>query len=244
MFSACPVARLLRDAAELRQRRIVARRDVREIAECVHAREALHRQIRLHVDAPAPALRHSRPAADRSGHEAAAPDGEVRLDRRPVAQHDVIGRDLFRGHAEPELHSAPLELLRRVRVGVLGERPEHGVAEVDEDHPGPDGGEVVVDVGHDVVCELRERAGRLDACRTAADDHEGQRTLVDQIGVGARVLEQLQHARANPFGVVQRVERERELVGALGVEEIRLRARGEDDAVGFELAVVGEREPV
>ena len=58
----------------------------------------------------------------------------------------------------------------------------------------------------------------------------------------ARVLKQLEDARAHAFGVVERVQREREFLRARGVEEVRLGACSEDQNVTLDRAVVRERD--
>ena len=55
-----PRAALQRHGAELGQRLAVRAGDVRDVADRVEAREALHRQVGLHVDAAAASLRHAR----------------------------------------------------------------------------------------------------------------------------------------------------------------------------------------
>ena len=53
-----------------------------------------------------------------------------------------------------------------------------------------------------------QRAGRLDAGRAAADDDEVERPAVDQRGVAVGGLEHAEDPRAQPLGVVERVQRE------------------------------------
>ena len=55
--------------------------------------------------------------------------------------------------------------------------------------------------------------------------------LVDQRRVAVGVLEHAEDARAQPLRVVERVERERVLVGARGAEEVRLRAGRQHERV-------------
>ena len=82
------------------------------------------------------------------------------------------------------------------------------MAQVDQDHLCPGDGQMGVDVGHHVMDQLAQRPRGLDPGRPGADDHEGERALVDQLRLGAGVLEQLEDPGADPFGVVQRVQRE------------------------------------
>ena len=58
------------------------------------------------------------------------------------------------------------------------------------------------------VEQLDQRAGDLDAGGAAADDHEGQRALVDERRVGVGRLEQAEHVVAQADRVAQAVEGE------------------------------------
>ena len=154
----------------------------------------------------------------------------------------MVGADLLRRHAELELDAASSQLLRRVLVRFVGERRKHCVAEVDEHDAPLRERRVLVDVRHHVVRELGERAGSLDARRAPADHDERERALVDQVRVLVRVAIELEHARTDPLGVLERVERERVLGSAGSSEEVRLRPGCEHDDVAGERAAVVERE--
>ena len=96
--------------------------------------------------------------------------------------------------------------------------------------------------GHRVVDQVGERAGELDAGRPAADDDEVERALRDQRRVAVGVLEHAEDARAQPLRVVERVERERVLLGPRRVEEVRLRAGGQHERVARDALAVGRRD--
>ena len=104
--------------------------------------------------------------------------------------------------------------------------------------------EVVVLDGHRLGDQVGERAGQLDARRAAADDDEVQRALADQRRVAVRGLEHLEDARAQAGGVVERVERERVLLGAGRVEEVRLRADRQHERVAGELLAARQLDAV
>ena len=99
--------------------------------------------------------------------------------------------------------------------------------------------EVVVPLRHDFVHEVRERARGLDAGRPGADDHEVQGAGVDELVVRGRFLEELEHAAPQLLRVGHRVQGEGVLGGAWRVEEVGLRARGDDDVVAGERLAVG-----
>ena len=83
--------------------------------------------------------------------------------------------------------------------------------------------------------------GGLHAGRAGTDDHEVQRTLVDQLRVAVRVFEHREQARPETLGVVEGVERERVLLGTRGVEEVRLAAHRQHQVVARERDAVGAR---
>jgi hypothetical protein len=236
-----PVAGLLGDAAQLGQGLLIGGGDVGEVPQRVDGREAVHGQVGPHVDPPAPALGQAGAGGQGGGHQAAAPHGQVRRDGAAVAQGDAAGGDLLGRGAQLELDPAPLELPGRIGVGLVGEGRQQGMAEVDQDDPGPGDGQVGVQVRQDVVDQLGHRPGGLDPGGAATDDDEGERALVDQLGVGAGVLEQLEHPGADPFGVLERVQREGEPVGPRGVEEVRLGTGGQHDHVGADHLPIGQR---
>jgi hypothetical protein len=93
---------------------------------------------------------------------------------------------------------------------------------------------------HHVVHEFREGTGGLDAGRSGPDDDEVERSILDQIGLGRRVAEHLEHPRPNPFGVLQAVQGHGELFSAGGVEEVRLRSGRHYEHVALDRAAIGE----
>ena len=70
----------------------------------------------------------------RRGHDAAAPDHAVGLDRGAVGEVDVAGSDPGDGDAEVQAHALAAEDLGDVVVRLVGERAEERVAEVDDVH--------------------------------------------------------------------------------------------------------------
>ena len=63
---------------------------------------------------------------------------------------------------------------------------------VDEVDAGAVDGHVVVAARHDLVDEVGDRAGGLDAGGAGPDDDEVQRALVDECRLGVGVLEDLE----------------------------------------------------
>ena len=119
-------------------------------------RMAGHAQVRAYVDAAAPTLTQPGVPRDRGRHLTAAPDHEVGRIVRAVPEHHVIAAHLGDGGTHPELDAAPLQLLRRVGMGFIGERCEQGMADVDQDDPGPGHRELRIAMRHHVMDELRE----------------------------------------------------------------------------------------
>ncbi len=109
---------------------------------------------------------------------------------------------------------------------------------IDEVDARPAHVEVVVPLRHDFVHEVCERARGLDSGRAGADDHEVQGAGVDALVVRRRFLEELEDAAPQLLCVWHRVEGEGVLSGARGVEEVGLRARGNDDVVAGERLAV------
>ena len=93
---------------------------------------------------------------------------------------------------------------------------------------------------HDQVDDLRQRSRQLDACRASADDDEAQHAaalrlvLLDLVGA----LEHMEDMVADVQRFLQRLHREGILLDALHAEEIRRRARRQDEIIVGHLAVV------
>ncbi len=81
------------------------------------------------------------------------------------------------------------------------------------------------------VEELGQRTGHLDAGRPGAGDHEREQTIVDQRGLDGRLLEASQHVVPQRVRVIQRVERETELLRPRDAEVVRGRAHREHERV-------------
>ena len=109
---------------------------------------------------------------------------------------------------------------------------------VEQADPGFGGVEAAVFAGDGDLEHVAEGAGDLDAGRAAADDDDVQRATLDERRVAIDLFEQAEDPRAQPGGIVERVERERVLGGARRAEEVRLRSGGHHERVaGPRLAV-------
>ena len=172
------------------------------------------------------------------GHEATAPDDAAGLDRRAVRERHVARPDLGHARPQPEVDVVLVEHAGGVRVALVGEHREERVAVIDDVDAGPRGERREL-VDHRRVDHLGQGAGDLDPGRAAADDHEVDRALVDAVRVPVGLLERLDDPGPEAVRVLERVERER-VLGAGGLEEVRLGARREDDVVApVRLARVG-----
>ena len=85
--------------------------------------------------------------------------------------------------------------------------------------------EVLVLDHHRLADEVGQRARGLDPGRAAADDDEVQGAGVEQARVAVGRLEDGDDARPQTRRVVERVQRQRVPLGALGPEEVRQGAR-------------------
>ena len=94
-------------------------------------------------------------------------------------------------------------------------------------------------LGKEPVDRVGERARGLDPGRAGAHDHEVQGAAIDEARIAVRRLEHGEQPRAQPLGIVDRVERERVLVGARGMEEVGYRAEGQHQVVAAEGDPVG-----
>ena len=193
----------------------------------------MRRETELGVDRdPVPALEVEPERLDeRVALEACAPDERVRSQLLPRFELHPLRRDrldhLPRRHLDPALGERLDCIVAELRL----EHREDLWARLDQG----DARRGLVDVRKVLPevpgVELRERAGRLDARRPAAHDDDVQRAVVDQRGILVRSLPQAQNLVLQPYGVRERVERERVLRSALDTEEVDLRPEPEDEIV-------------
>ena len=171
---------LHRDRGELRQHLAVAVGGGGDVADRPGARAARHAQVRLDGDPAAAALREVEGGGQRvrpgrrpptRGSGTAAPRR-----RRSVTESAADRRDLG---AEPHLDPARAQRLEGVAPARRRERVQEVVLHLDQHDPGPAHveGRVVLAEHHGE--QLGERAGRLDAGRSAADDDEGEPAAID-----------------------------------------------------------------
>ena len=218
-----PGAGLQRDGAELGQRLAVGAGDVRDVADHVQVREALHREVVLHVDPPAASLRHARPS----------PPAPAPVSRRAHTTHLVLisvpspsftcpGATSVDLGVEVQLHPLAREARARHTRALFGENgPSRWCPRSTRWIRAARDLEVVVFGGHRPRDHVRQRARRLDARRAAADDDEVERAALDQRGVAVGGLEHGEDPGAQPGRVFEGVQRERVLLGAGRAEEVR-----------------------
>src|SRR6516164_2036086 len=124
----CPPSTLLCDRTKLWQSVPVFSCDTSEVTDCVDTREALHTKIRLNLDSPAVSLRQARVTGDRRGLESCCPDHATTLDGAAVGQYDVAWMHFLHGSVEFENHTAALENLTCVIMGLSSEGREERAA--------------------------------------------------------------------------------------------------------------------
>ena len=195
----------------------VRRGDVRDVADHVDARQrpSTVRSACTSIRPPRPC---GSPASGRERRRHDPPPHttqRVRIVGRRRPSVTCPGADLGDRDAEMQPHALAAEHLGGVVVGLVGERPEQRVAEVD-----------------DVDLRRRDRDVRRtptlivswirSASAPASSTPVGppptttkfSAPCVDQRRVAVGLLEDLDDARAQPLGVVEAVQRERVLLGA------------------------------
>src|SRR5262249_47260381 len=111
-----------------------------------------------------------------------APDEGVRGDPLSGGERDAIGRDGFHRGARHGLDRPLLQRLASVLPEVRLEHREDLVSRLDEDDARLLLRQARIVLDEVVAVELSDRAGRLDASRSASDDHSRQRSVVDYGG--------------------------------------------------------------
>src|SRR5215469_10559558 len=182
----CPPSALLCYRTKLWQSVSVFSRDIGEVSDCIDAREVLHAKIRLNLDSPAASLREPRATGDRRGLEASCPNHAAAFDGAAVGQYHVAWMHFLHGSVEFEDHTAALQNPTCVIMGLSREGREERGAMLHQ-----------VDVGGFsetfTLCRqcrmnrVRQGARHLSARRSTADDHDVQRTLLDELGLAIRV---------------------------------------------------------
>ena len=104
--------------------------------------------------------------------------------------------------------------------------------------------EVVEVLLEHLVDQLDQGAGDLDAGGPATDHDEVEHPVVDQRGLAVGRLEEGQEVVAHPDGVLEAVEREGVLLGAVDAEVVGRRTSGDDQVVEGHGALGGERDGV
>ena len=168
---------------------------------------------------------------DRVRLEAGAPHEGVRLDGRSGLELDPRRRDRRHDLSEPHLDATLLERLLRVGADVALEHREQRGSCLDQRDRGLLLRDLRVVLRELVAVQLDQRPGALDAGRTAPDDGDVQRSVLDQGGIPVGRLPATQHVRAEAHGVRERVQRECVLVSALDAEVVDLGAERDDEVV-------------
>ena len=140
---------------------------------------------------------------------------------------------VMRSTAVPRRTSTPRRTSVRAGVALrpLRERGQQAVGPLDQHDPGPVHVEVVEVLLEHLVDQLDQGAGDLDAGRPAADHDEVEDAVVDQRGLAVGRLEQRQEVVPHPDGVLEAVEREGVLLGAVDAEVVGRRTSGDDQVV-------------
>ncbi len=206
-----PVTGLLGDAAQLGQGLVVGGGDVGDVAEREDGREAVDGQVGQHVDPPAAALGDAELAA--SGAAISPPPQTSRWVWMvvPSLSADVARADVLDRGAQPELDPRRCSCWPRRRgppprtapstawprsTRIPGRRRRRGAGRRGASR-------------HGRARPARPRSRPRSAPPPTTTKVSAPSSTSSGLAVG--VLEQLQDPGAQPFGVVERVEREREL---------------------------------
>ena len=206
-----------------------------DVADRVRVRPARHGEVGADRHPPGPAGRQPQRLGQRAGLHPGGPDQGVAGELVAVGEAHGRGVDLVDLGAQPHLDPSLLQRLERV---VLRLRAE-GFSSVSSISTRTMRARLTskrLEVPRRTMWNSSlERAGHLHAGRTAADDDERQRALVDQRRVGVDGLEPLQHVVPQADGVGQVVEGEAVLVDALDAERVGGGAGGHDQVVEGEV---------
>ena len=116
----------------------------------------------------------------------------------------MAGRHFLHASVEPQFDAGIPQYLFGIRVCPIGKRRQDGVPVIDQrDRRRPN-----VNVGvlgrHDLAEHLGQSAGDFDAGGTGPNDHHVQRPPDDAHRLTIHVLENLEDARPQPLGIVER----------------------------------------
>ena len=212
--------------------------DVGDVADGVDAGEAVDRQVRLDVDPAAAAGR----AAHRHRRSMAAdsppPQTTVRVGIVvPSSSSTRSGCTDGDAGLEPDLGPLPGELLVRVGVRLLGEGPQQRRAAVDQGDPCPAVGCLPV-AARALVSSASAPAVStpVGPPPTTTTSSASSRAWASSPADSTSVLE----VEAEPFGVGDRVQRERVLGSPGDAEELGPAARGQDQVRAADHGPVGQ----
>ena len=226
MFFGGPLPGLQRHRAELREGPAVGPGDVGHVADRVDAGEAVDREVGGHVEAAAAALRRARRAAGEPAAWIPPAHTTVRVRiSEPSESTTRSGHGLRHRQPRAELHAAAARApCEAYSCALLGERRRA--------RPGPGSMRWISArptsrswnrSSMTSLMSVGERAGRLHAGGAGTHDHEVERALVEQLsGCGRRPRTPSRMRERSRCGVVERVQREGVLLGARGVEVVRL----------------------
>ena len=150
------------------------------------------------------------PQRGRRGLNAGGPD-DRRRSQPPVAEDDAFGAAFRHRLPEHDFDAQPLQRALRIEGQVLGESGQHartGLDQHDARLTRVDAAELGRQRG---ARQFGDRAGKLDPCRTSADNDEGQkRRPLLFVGLALGLFEGEEYAAANGRRVLERLEARRE----------------------------------
>ena len=162
-------------------RPLVTGRNVGHVSHCVRTRVAGHGEVRSDVDATTAPRGGADVLGDRRRGLASSPDHGPRWDGTAISELDPVRVDRGDPRPETDIGAHFGQLLERVRVRLVGELPQQGVAAVDQGYP----------ARHRHLSRLMKRQHELGQCpgglnpgRSATHDDD-----VDRAGLaGLRIL--------------------------------------------------------
>ena len=233
-------AALRRDRCDRRQRTLRAVAEGGAVADGEDVAFALDLQFLVDDDASCAVTCEAELTDDRHCLDARRPNDRIRRNDPAILQDQAVLVAACDLRIEHDVDTFLLQDAHRFLLQIgrhHGQKPARRLDELDADLIGR---KIVILVLHDEVDDLGQRACEFDARRATADDNEAQHTaalllvMLDLVGA----FEHMDDMIADVQRLLQGLHREGMLLDALHAEEIRRRARRENQIIVGNLAVI------